>query len=107
MTEDATNFPMDLGSFSLLGLAGNDDSVTDQSCNGWYRGLVAPIFVGLFVRFLGAGLIHVCGRSKQAKKPLREDMKKDTSLRYTILAYVTALLTLFAITCWMILNKFD
>mmetsp|Transcript_8154 Transcript_8154/g.8965 ORF Transcript_8154/g.8965 Transcript_8154/m.8965 type:complete len:99 (+) Transcript_8154:194-490(+) len=98
---------MELGSFSLLGLAGNDDSVTDQSCKGWYTGLIAPVLVGFCVRLIGAGLIHVSGRSKQAKKPLREDMKKSPRLCYIILGYVVVLLALLGITCWVILKEFD
>lgn len=59
----SVNFPFDLvGSFHLAGLAQNDLSVVQQTFNGWYWGVYPALMVGLSLRVLAAGVLHVSDR---------------------------------------------
>jgi len=73
----SVNFPIDiLGSFHLVGMAQNDSSVVRQTFNGWYWGVLPAIWVGLTIRFLAGGVLHISERSKQAKRSLWSEVKK-------------------------------
>jgi hypothetical protein len=59
----STSFPVDLvGSFHLVGLAQNDLSVIQQSFNGWYWGVPSCFMVGLSLRVLAGGVLHISDR---------------------------------------------
>jgi hypothetical protein len=75
----SVSFPLPLTSFSLTSLAGNDLSVVQRSCSGWYWSFWPAFMVGLTVRYLAAGLIHVSDRGKQAKKSLWEELQTKPS----------------------------
>jgi hypothetical protein len=113
-TAAAINFPQELNSFALLGLAQNDPSVREQSCSGWYWGVLPALLVGLTIRWAAAGAIHVSERSKQAKKPLWKEMKqqaaqkglsifKSTSMFVAVFLVVFA--ALFSLSSWTILRN--
>ena len=75
-TDEAVNFPLDRTSFSILSLAENDAGVIEESCSGWYWGILPALLVGLTVRWLAAGAIHLSGRSMQAKSPFLKELKQ-------------------------------
>lgn len=105
----SVNFPLDIvGSFNLVGLAQNDESVVQQSCNGWYWGVLPGFMVGLTVRFLAAGTLHISDRAKQAKKSLWNDLKvrplsRNPSLRALCL-FLLCWISLFSLTSWLIVR---
>jgi hypothetical protein len=80
LTVDPTsvNFPIDsVGSFHLVGLGQNDLSVVQRSCRGWYWGVLPSFMVGLSIRVLALGTLHVSDRSRQNKKSLMYELKKE------------------------------
>ena len=108
--KNAPNFPPDKNSFALLGLAQNDSTVTIYSCDGWFWYVLPAFFVGLTIRVAAGGLIHVVGRSQQAKKPflsliseeLRTRGPKTTTLVFV--CYFLVLLGLITVSSWLILR---
>jgi len=93
-------FPYHLvGSFELTGLAENDLSVIQRSRDGWYWGVPPAFFVGLFVRWLALGALHACDRSRQNKKSLWFELRKEPLYRnrrfYYIFGYLVVAATLF------------
>jgi len=111
-TQDAApNFPPDGTSFSILGLAQNDSHVGNQTCDGWFWYVLPCIFAGLTVRVAAGGLIHVVGRSQQAKKSyskiiaeeLRSPQPKWTT--FICVLYGIILIGLSTLTSWLILRK--
>ncbi len=105
----SVNFPIDIvGSFHLIGLAQNDLSVVQRSCNGWYWGVLPAFLVGISLRVLAAGVLHVSDRSRQNKKSLWIDLKKrplSQNKEFKVVAsFVVLVLVLFAVTSWAILT---
>jgi hypothetical protein len=112
-TAAAINFPQELNSFALLGLAQNDSSVREQSCSGWYWGVLPALLVGLTIRWVAAGTIHVSERSKQAKKPLLKEMKHEAgqndlsifkSTRMFVAVFFVVFAALFSLSSWTIVR---
>ena len=102
----SVNFPLQLNSFSLVQLAQNSRSVVQRSCYGWYWGVLPALFVGITIRFLAGGVIHISDRSKQAKKPLWNDLmepKEGIRTKKVLGIYLLVLLLLFILSCWLIL----
>jgi len=103
--QDAPNFPLESDSFALLSLAQNDDDVNQRSYSGWYWGFLPALFVGLTVRIVAFGTIHVSGRSQQAKRPLREVLKSNNwCLKIQLICYTVALVVSFALAITTILT---
>ena len=70
-----TTLPPQVNSFALIPVAQHDRSVVHRSCDGWYWSFWPALFVGLTIRFLAAGALHVCDRSKQAKHSFRDELR--------------------------------
>jgi hypothetical protein len=113
-TASATNFPQELNSFALLGLAQNDSSAREQSCSGLYWGALPALLAGLTIRWVAAGAIHVSERSKQAKKPFLKEMKQQAvgenfsifkSTRMYMAVFVVVFAALFSLSSWTILRN--
>lgn len=82
VVETSVNFPIDqVGSFALVGLAQNDSSAVRQSYNGWYWGILPSLWVGLTIRVVAGGILHVSDRSKQARKSLWFDITRKPRCR--------------------------
>ena len=101
-------FPYDkVGTFALTGFAQNDLSVVQKSGNGWYWGVLPAFMAGLFVRVLGLGALHVSDRSRQNKKSLLFELRKDplwsNGTFYYMVGYVVLTVALFALTVQTIL----
>lgn len=104
----AFNFPLDVSASALAHLGQNDRSVIQQTCNGWYWGVLPAFAVGLTVRYLAAGVIHVSYRSKQAKKPLfstifQQPLTKNRGF-WEFVVYVLGTILLILFTSWTILG---
>jgi hypothetical protein len=113
-TAIAINFPQELNSFALIGLAQNDPSVQEQSCSGWYWGALPALLVGLTIRWAAVGAIHVSERSKQAKKPLWTEIKQQTAQKglsifkstgMLVVVFIFVLAALFSLASWTILSS--
>jgi hypothetical protein len=113
-TAIAINFPRELNSFALIGLAQNDSNVRQQSCSGWYWGVLPALLVGLTIRWAAAGAIHVSERPKQAKKPLWKEIKQQTTQKglsvykstgMIVVVFVAVLAALFSLASWSILRS--
>lgn len=108
---NAPNFPPDKTTFAILGLAENDSSVDERSCDGWFWYVLPSLMVGLSIRFLAGGLLHVVGRSQQAKQSLLKEMAsefKSRGLKTTFLCfvcYIILLLGLLTVSSWLILRQ--
>ena len=78
---------MRAASFRILG-QGLDDfgTVTQRSFVGWYWGVLPALTVGVLIRWVAAGAIHVSDRSKQAKKSLFFTLNEDKR-RYLVLGF--------------------
>ncbi len=105
----SVNFPVDLvGSFHLTGLAQNDLSVVQRSCNGWYGGVLPAFLVGTLIRVFAFGILHVSDRSRQNKRSLLIDLKKrplsGNMTLSVVVRFVVLVLVLFALTSWVILT---
>lgn len=111
--ENAPNFPPDKSTFAILGLAENDLNVTERTCDGWFWYVLPAMMVGLTVRFIAGGLIHVVGRSQQAKQSLIKDMAfemRNPGPKTTVMwfaSYIILLLFLLTVTSWLILRQTD
>jgi len=83
---------------------GLDDfvNVTTRTCTGWYWGCMPALVVGITVRWFAAGLIHVSGRSQQAKKPIQETLTTDVYSFASLLAYLAVFGGLIAIAVLLI-----
>lgn len=102
-------FPVDqVGSFHLISLGQNDLSVVQISCTGWYWGVLPAFLVGLTVRILAAGVLHVSDRSRQNKKSLWGDFKKRPLCRNRTFQIVTCFIilvfVLLVISAWIIVT---
>jgi hypothetical protein len=107
----APNFPPDKTAFAILGLAQNDSSVGNRSCNGWFWYVLPAICVGLTVRLVAGGLIHVVGRSMQAKKDIRveiwDELKSPGPKTVTLvcISYMLLLGAMATASSWLILRQ--
>ena len=99
--------PLQIGSFSLLQLAQNDESVVQRSCAGWYWSFWPAFLAGLTIRFLAGGAIHVSNRSKQARVSLTDELKAKPLLKNPafrdLCIFLFVLLMLFIMSCVLIL----
>eukprot|EP00429_Kryptoperidinium_foliaceum_P013100 CAMPEP_0176028374 /NCGR_PEP_ID=MMETSP0120_2-20121206/13925_1 /TAXON_ID=160619 /ORGANISM="Kryptoperidinium foliaceum, Strain CCMP 1326" /LENGTH=179 /DNA_ID=CAMNT_0017361583 /DNA_START=341 /DNA_END=880 /DNA_ORIENTATION=- len=103
--DTSANFPLDrVGSFTLAGLAQNDLSVVQKSCTGWYWAVGPALMVGIFLRVLAGGVLHVSGRSRQNKTSLLKQFQKDTKLWIKVVAYMLCLIALFFFAAWLIVR---
>jgi hypothetical protein len=94
---------LQVASFKILGLGLNDlGTITQLSTDGWYWGVLPAFLVGLWLRWVGAGVIHVSDRPKQAKKPFYEIM--DASLAMNIIFYLIVFGLLLAAAVWAMLR---
>lgn len=65
-----TGESVESGSFQMLHYGLNDFAeVNQRSYNGWFWGALPSLFVGLWIRWLALGFIHITNRAKQGKKP--------------------------------------
>jgi hypothetical protein len=85
----------------VFGMAGHDPNATQQSCGGWYWGVLPSLFVGLTVRFAAGLAMHTFNRSMQTKKPLLFEMKRDKKARFTVVAMIVTLFLLVSLTTWL------
>lgn len=61
---------LQVSAFQITGLGLNDfGTITVSSSGGWYWSAIPAFFVGLWVRWMAAGLIHISNRSQQCKRP--------------------------------------
>jgi len=112
-TEIAFSYPEEANLFYVAHLARNDAGVSNQSCSGWYWGAVPALLVGLTIRILAAGCIHVSGRSQQAKRPLVEELRKPpekngptsfTRIRVAVTIFVAIFVLMFGLASWTIIR---
>lgn len=90
-------------SFQMLGLGLHDfGNITQQSVRGWYWGVLPAFCVGLTVRWLGAGLIHVSHRSEQAKKPITYLLRHDRKAPFVLFGFVAILIGLIVTDIWLL-----
>jgi hypothetical protein len=106
----SVNFPIDsVGSFHLVGLGQNDLAVVQRSFRGWYWGVLPSFMVGLSIRVLAMGTLHVSDRSRQNKKSLMYELRKDPLFRnrtfYYMVACVLVVTSLFATSAWLVVRK--
>ena len=92
-----------VASFQIVGQGLDDfENVTTRTCTGWYWGCMPALVVGITVRWLAAGVIHVSGRSQQAKKPIQETLTTDFYSFASLLAYLAVFGGLIAIAVLLI-----
>jgi hypothetical protein len=109
--EDAPNFPSDKTSFALLGIAQNDSNAMNHSCDGWYWYVLPAFMVGLTIRLMAGGLIHIVGRSQQAKQSILKEMENELKSHgpkttvMVFLCYIIILLGLLTVTAWVMLRE--
>lgn len=102
---DAPKFEMELNSFSLLGLGKNDNQISKLSCEGWWWFVLPSFMVGLTIRFVALGTLHITSRGKQAKQSLtKEIMSKNIPFILSGIIMLAIIAVLFAVTCWVIVN---
>lgn len=108
----APNFPPDETAFAIMGLAQNDSTVGEHSCGGWFWYVLPGFFAGLTIRMAAGGLIHVIGRSQQAKKPfftvIGDEIRAKGKPKWTTLIFVSyciVLMGLILVTSWFILRN--
>jgi hypothetical protein len=99
--DESVNFNRTYSVLSNLGMAGHDPNATQQSCGGWYWGVLPSIFVGLTIRFAAGLAMHTFNRSMQTKKSLLFEMKRDKKARCTVVAMIVTLFLLGFLTTWL------
>mmetsp|Transcript_17412 Transcript_17412/g.40037 ORF Transcript_17412/g.40037 Transcript_17412/m.40037 type:complete len:1463 (+) Transcript_17412:134-4522(+) len=82
---------------SMMGYAGHDPSAIYRDCGGWYWSVGPVIFIGITVRYLAIGAMHICFRAQQGKKPLLYVLRRNSTLALITLAYCVALVVLVVI----------
>lgn len=106
-TDFGVNFSGDVlqtASFVLVGLGLNDlDTISVRGYDGWYWGALPAFLVGLWIRWVAGGLIHLSCRPQQAKKPLWKLM--NGRLAVTISVYCLIMLGLLAASVWAIMRE--
>lgn len=93
-------------SFQITGQGLNDfGNITQRSFDGWYWGALPAFIVGVLIRWVAAGAIHVSDRSKQAKKPLFHTLN-ERKTRYLVLGfYYLVLIGLFGAASFLFLRE--
>jgi hypothetical protein len=111
VTNVTNNIPADKNSFAIVSLAQNDSSVIIPSCGGWYWYVLPAVMVGLTIRIAAGGLIHVVGRSQQAKRSLASEIMREfrsnerkTAFLSCVL-YMLVLMASIVVSSWLILRK--
>ena len=106
-TDYAVNFKGDVlntASFVILGLGQLDlGTISQRSFAGWYWGALPAFVIGLWLRWLAGGIIHISDRPKQAKKPLHKIM--TPKLAVTVAVYMLILLGLLGASVYFILRE--
>ena len=106
MTDFGPNFKgeaLRAASFQMLGLGLNDfGNITQRSYEGWYWGAWPALCVGLLVRWVAAGVIHVSHRSEQAKKPLSYVLVNDKKAALALVVYLLTLAGLFVLVIYLL-----
>jgi type IV secretory pathway TrbD component len=102
---EAINRSFNTSAFFILGYAGNDHTVTERSCDGWYWSVVPVVLVGITVRFAALGAMHGFSRAQQTKKPLLYTMRRDNSLAVSVVVYSVVLAALFGVTTWLMVRE--
>lgn len=105
----ASQYPLNASASALAHLGQNDRGVIQQTCNGWYWGVLPAFAVGLTVRYLAAGVIHASYRSKQSKKPLTRVLFRyplaENRAFMEFAVYILIFVVLLCLTSWAILGK--
>jgi hypothetical protein len=99
--DESTNFDRENSVMRRFGLAGHDPNATQQSCGGWYWGILPSIFVGLTVRYAGLLAMHTFNRPQQTKKSLLFEMKRDKKVICHVLTLILILFGLGVLTTWL------
>jgi hypothetical protein len=90
----------------ILSLALNDFYVaTQQNFDGWTWGALPAFCVGLWIRWISVGLIHVSDRPKQAKKPLLQTLSRDPIGFLWLFLYFAIFAGLLVASCYLILRQ--
>jgi len=101
--DDATSFPAGAESFNVTGIGESDENIALQNCGGWYGAYLPAIFVGIFLRVLAGGMIHVVDRNKQSKTELRLSLKDKSFLMGSII-YLTCILCSFGLAVFLVMR---
>mmetsp|Transcript_15252 Transcript_15252/g.18569 ORF Transcript_15252/g.18569 Transcript_15252/m.18569 type:complete len:1068 (+) Transcript_15252:124-3327(+) len=104
---NAQDFPAELSSFALLNLGSNDNEITDVSCGGWWWFVLPSFLVGLTIRFVAFGTLHISDRGQQAKLSVMSEFtgkNKNISFMISCAAMMAIIAVLFIATCWVIVN---
>lgn len=79
--------------FSNFNLARRDlDVVIEQSCSGWYWGMLPSFFVGLTLRAIACVFLHILNRGQQAKKKYLDELRASRSFKNYAIAIATILI---------------
>ena len=91
----------------MIASQGQNDlgTITQRSFGGWYWGAPPAIAVGLFIRWIALGAIHVSERPKQAKKPLLHTLGSNVLGYLVVLLYIVILLGLFGAISYLLLRE--
>jgi hypothetical protein len=93
-------------SFQITGQGLNDlGNVTQRSFDGWYWGILPAFTVGVLIRWIAAGAIHVSDRSKQAKKPLLHTLKEKKTGYLILVFYYLVLIGLFSAIFFLVIRE--
>jgi len=106
---ESVNFPYSqAGSFAIAGVGQKDLSVLQESQYGWYWSALPALMVGLTIRVLGVGAIHTFDRSRQNKKSLWYELRKDSLCSnrtfYSMLVYLVFTGALIGVCVWSIVT---
>jgi hypothetical protein len=87
-------------------MAYNDFYVaTQQNFNGWNWCALPSFCVGLWVRWISVGLIHVSERPKQAKKPLLQTLFSEPLGFLWLFLYLAIFTGLLVASCYLIVRQ--
>ena len=105
---NSINFPKNLNAFNLIGSAQLDiDTVRWQSTGGWYWPILRAFMIGLSLRLLSFGFIHIFNRERQYKKSLTDELKGPEGSKKVLwpLIYGTGIvLGVFGFTVYLFVN---
>ena len=79
--------------------------ISQRSFDGWFWGALPAFFVGLWIRWMALGAIHISDRAKQIKRPYSEILAKSLNAVLFAVGYVIVLVGLLAISIYFILRK--
>jgi hypothetical protein len=105
--ENATDYESINDSFNQTQLGQLDPNLTNHSCGGWYWGVLPAVLVGVTIRFVAFGVIHIVNRGQLAKRSFWHQLryKGNKGLYLTLALYVLGLINLLGVTSWAILAK--